>query len=417
MDGKQSFQIILIALVIMFLPQIAGAVHPHDPHDWTVEEIRILKSLALDALPPLPPSPSNRVADHPRAVALGKKIFFDKRFSGNLKVSCATCHRKDMVFTDDLPLAHGMGTTNRRSMPLAGTAYSPWFFWDGRKDSLWSQALGPIENPVEHGISRTLSTKLIYRYYKKEYEEIFGKLPEFFESTYSDLARPAKDNPEAQAAWDDIPPERRQVINNMYADMGKSIAAYVRRILPEEAPFDRYVRAVAAHDGSKMEKIFTALQAEGLRLFITRAKCINCHNGPLLSNFDFHNIGVPQPEKLGNDRGRADGITEVLADPFNCLGSYSDADKDDCSELRFMDTDTDKYIRTFKTPSLRNVADRPPYMHAGQFATLREVLTHYATVKPGGHISPELEHRDLKAGELKAIEAFLHTLSGPIASP
>ena len=97
-------------------------------HDWTQEEVATMRSLWIESLPPLPPSPSNTYAGDPRAAALGRKFFFDKRFSGNLEVSCGTCHREDYGFTDNLPLAHGMGTTARRTMPLAGSGYFPWLF-------------------------------------------------------------------------------------------------------------------------------------------------------------------------------------------------------------------------------------------------------------------------------------------------
>src|SRR5690606_15553813 len=107
-------------------------------------------SLSIKSLPPLPPDPSNRYGDDPRAAALGHQLFFDTRLSANGKVSCATCHDPGRDFQDGLPLAVGVGTNTRRTMPIAGTAYSPWMFWDGRKDSQWSQALGPLESPVEH---------------------------------------------------------------------------------------------------------------------------------------------------------------------------------------------------------------------------------------------------------------------------
>jgi cytochrome c peroxidase len=119
-----------------------------DIHAWSGEEIRLLRSLSISSLPSLPKDPSNKYVDDPRAVALGKKLFFDKKFSANGKVSCSTCHDPDVSFTDKLPLAKGMGTTTRRTMPLIGSAYNAWFFWDGRKDSLWSQAIGPIESSV-----------------------------------------------------------------------------------------------------------------------------------------------------------------------------------------------------------------------------------------------------------------------------
>ncbi|MBU0485832.1 MAG: hypothetical protein KKB30_15115 [Proteobacteria bacterium] len=413
----RSGLVLCLLLTIFVFASQAWSAHPHDVHDWSEQERQILRSLSLETLGSLPVDPSNAYSADQRAVNLGKKIFFDVKFSGNNKVSCATCHREDMDFTDDLSRAHGMGTTRRRSMPLAGLAYSSWFFWDGRKDSLWSQALGPIESPLEHGISRTLAARLILDNYQDEYEAIFGPLPNFIGSKLPFKARPDADNPEIQAAWNSLPVDQRQSINVIYANVGKSIAAYVRLILPGLSRFDYYLQAVSAGDKKVMAELFSRDEATGLHLFVGRAKCINCHNGPLLSNFDFHNVGVPQPDDPGPDRGRAEGIAVVLQDEFNCLGQYSDAGKRDCAELRFMDNDPAKYLGAFKTPSLRNVARRPPYMHAGQFVSLKEVLRHYRRVRPGGRISPELAHGGLTDEDLIGLEAFLGTLNGPIISP
>ena len=97
-------------------------------------------------------------------------------------------------------------------------------------------------------------------------------------------------------------------------------------------------------------KTLTPDETAGLKLFIGKAKCTNCHNGPLFTNGDFHNTGVPTPPKMPPDLGRADGIRKVLLDEFNCLGKYSDAGSGDCAELRYMDTDTTKYSGAFKTP-------------------------------------------------------------------
>src|SRR5688572_7096099 len=92
---------------------------------WTIKEIEQLRSLSLSELEPLPADPSNRVADDPRAVVFGQRLFFDTRLSSNGKVSCATCHIPSREFQDDKPLAAGVGTTGRRTMPIAGTAYAP----------------------------------------------------------------------------------------------------------------------------------------------------------------------------------------------------------------------------------------------------------------------------------------------------
>ncbi|HWH48018.1 MAG TPA: cytochrome-c peroxidase, partial [Burkholderiales bacterium] len=110
--------------------------------------------LSLEALEPLPPDASNRWADDERAADLGHRLFFDTRLSANGRVSCASCHDPKRQFQDSVPLAQGVGTTSRRTMPIAASAYSPFLFWDGRKDSQWAQALGPLESAVEHGGTR-----------------------------------------------------------------------------------------------------------------------------------------------------------------------------------------------------------------------------------------------------------------------
>jgi cytochrome c peroxidase len=233
--------------------------------------------------------------------------------------------------------------------------------------------------------------------YRTEYEEVFGPLPALSGNDLPLLAKPSLEEPAALKAWVSMPQEKKEAVNRIYANMGKATEAFVRTILPLPSRFDRYVEAL-------------------LKGVIGKAKCINCHSGPLITNGDFHNIGVPQPAQLPEDRGRADAISKVLADEFNCFSIYSDARPGDCGELRFLDVSVEKYIGAFKTPSLRNVAERPPYMHAGQFKSISEVLRFYQTVKPGGRVSPELEHMGLTDAEISQLEAFLRTLSGPVVA-
>ena len=135
---------------------------------WTPAEAKLIASLSLSTLPPLPPDPSNAVADDPAAAEFGPRLFFDTRLSGNGKVACASCHVPERQFQDGSALGSGMGRTNRRTMPIAGTAYSPWLFWDGRKDSQWSQALGPLESLVEHGADRMQIARLVASSYSRE---------------------------------------------------------------------------------------------------------------------------------------------------------------------------------------------------------------------------------------------------------
>jgi len=400
--------ILLGAFALLFLVS-AGLLLLRQPRNpWTADEQQLIRGLWLGTLPPLPPDPSNRYADDVQAAAFGQKLFFDTHFSANGQVACATCHQPERGFQDGLPLSQGVGTTDRRAMPIVGTAYSPWFFWDGRKDSQWAQAVGPLENPVEHGGNRTFYVQLVAQHYRTDYEAIFGPLPDL--STYPAQAAPVT-APETQAAWAALTPEAQTEITQIFVNMGKAIAAYERTLLFTPTRFDHYAEAVLNGDDADTQAMLTTDEIAALRLFIGKAECIRCHNGPLLTNNDFHNTGVPVVATLPEDTGRARGAQQVLADEFNCLSQYSDADPSQCAELRFMVAEGHELVRQFKLPSLRDVAARPPYMHAGQFATLAAVIDHYnrAPEAPAGH--SELEPLNLSEREQQQIIAFLQTLN------
>jgi cytochrome c peroxidase len=356
---------------------------------WTPAQIDQLRSLSLAGLEPLPADPTNRVADDPAAAKLGHALFFDPQLSSNGKISCASCHQPERGFQDGTALAHGVGTTNRRTMPVAGTSYSPFLFWDGRKDSQWAQALGPLESPVEHGGTREQYAGVIAASYRTEYERLFGPLPDL---------------------------TQRDGVTAVFVNIGKSIAAYERRIQHAPSRFDRYVDALAA-TGRAPAGILNDDEVAGLRLFVGKANCTRCHNGPLLTNNEFHNTGVPANPSVPQDRGRIEGAANVLTDEFNCRSRWSDANAAQCSELEFLKTGGPELRRAYKVPSLRGVAERAPYMHAGQFARLSDVLAHYnqAPAAPDGHT--ELEPLKLNAQQLRQIEAFLRALSGGIAAP
>lgn len=384
---------------------------------WTESEITTLRSLWIGSLPPLPPDPSNAYAEHPAAAAFGHKLFFDTRFSSNGEVACATCHQPELMFTDGLPLAQGVGTTSRKTMTIVGTAYSPWQFWDGRKDSQWAQALAPMESAVEHGGTRAQYAHLIDEHYRAEYESIFGELPDFSDRTrFPDVAGPVDDEA-ARAAWEAMSPEDRETVTRVYVNMGKAIAAYERLIVPGPSRFDKYVEALLNNDQKAMQAALTEDEVAGLRLFIGQAQCIKCHNGPLFTNNDFHNTGVPAANGLPADDGRASGVQKVTTDEFNCLSPWSDAGEKDCAELRFVTAEGEQLLGAFKPPTLRNVAETGPYMHAGQFATLAEVIRHYHAAPPAPIGHTELEPVHLSPTQQAQLEAFLRTLSGPLLLP
>jgi cytochrome c peroxidase len=389
---------------------------------WTAEDQAVLASMSLDKLPPPPRDASNGVEAAPAAAALGKQLFAEVRFSRNQAVSCATCHAPDRQFQDDLPVGRGVGTGSRRTMPIAGAAHSPWLFWDGRKDSLWSQALGPLEDAVEHGSNRTRIAKVLHAHHRAAYESQFGAMPDL--AGLPDDAGP-QGNAAERAAWQGMDPRRRHEVNRVFANLGKAIAAYERTLTPGDSRFDRYVRAVIAKDLDG-QRALSSQEVDGLRLFLGKGQCATCHNGPLLTDQHFHNTGVPPRDAAQPDRGRAAATAKVRRDEFNCLGPYRDAAPEACQELRFMVSDDPGSVGAFKTPSLRNVALRAPYMHAGQFASLEEVVAHYAKSPAAAIGHSELAHEGrghaerkpirLSASEVKDVAAFLRALSGPIAA-
>ena len=381
----------IVAIALLLAGVVFWFMRSPAPVAWTPAEIDLLRSLWIGSLPPVPADPSNAVADDPRAARLGKRLFFDTRLSANGEVACATCHQPQRMFTDGLDVAQGVERGERHTMGLAGAAYSPWMFWDGRKDSLWSQALGPLENPIEHGGNRLQFAELLTadERYRTEYEALFGVLPE-----------PAAGEP---------------AVTTVFANMGKTIAAYERLLVPGESQFDRYVQVLLENDGLRIDSVLSTDEVAGLQLFIRKAQCVNCHNGPLFTNNEFHNTAVlPATGKLPS-LGRVAAVREARADSFNCLGRFSDDPDMNCAELRFARTGDD-LIGAHKTPSLRNVAITAPYMHAGQMFSLTDIIEQYdrAPLAMVGH--NEAEPLNLSRKERKQLEMFLHTLTGPLAT-
>lgn len=398
-------------------PSAADQPAPTQSSPWSDAELTIIRSLSIGSLSPLSPDPSNKVGDDPRAASLGHRIFFDTRFSADNQVSCATCHLPALSFTDGRKLGRGVGTAGRNTMTLLGAAYSSWFFWDGRKDSQWSQALGPMESDVEHGGTRTGFAHVIASdgAYRTAYEKLFGDLPDLFNrSRFPPSAGPVE-NESLHTAWRRMAREDRDAVNRVFANIGKAVAAYQRLLVPGPSRFDQYADAVITGNGAAAAENFTASEVNGLRLFIGNGQCTRCHNGPLLTNNDFHNTGVPRWPSMPHDQGRGDGLSMVRADIFNCLGAYSDASAGDCDELRFAKTGGPELVGAMKTPTLRSVSKTGPYMHAGQYATLAPVLDHYNRAPKAEVGTSELEPLGLTQEELNNLRDFLMTLDSPLA--
>jgi cytochrome c peroxidase len=378
--------------------------------EWSGEELAILRGLQLHALPRAAADPSNKYEGLPEAASLGKKIFFDQRFSANQQVSCASCHSPALAFQDNRALGQGIGTGLRRTMPIVESGRSAWQFWDGRKDSVWSQALGPLEDPMEHGGNRTAFAKLMGRHYRSEYEAIFKPMPDL--DGLPAAASPNGSRQERQA-WEKMSLSERHQVSEVFANIGKAIAAYEKNLRFGPSRLDDYIAATLRNQVDAPDKL-DAAEKRGLRLFIGKAQCVTCHAGPLFTDQHFHNTGVPARASKTPEQGRRAAVAAVLRDEFNCLGPFSDAKRDQCRELEFIADDDPHLLGAFKTPSLRNVAARSPYMHAGQIASLADVVRHYASAPRAALGQNERQPVALSESEIADMVTFLATLSGPI---
>ena len=360
--------------------------------------------LALSPLGPPPADPTNEFADNPKAAQFGQTLFFDARLSANGKISCSTCHNPQHGFADDKSQAVGMQTGTRRTESLWNVAYNRWFFWDGRADSLWSQAVQPMERAEEHGLSRRQIVKLIAETpeLRSQYETVCGPLP-----NDSDTA---------------------ETVDRILVNVAKCIAAYERRLVTRDSPFDRFVAQLRrdntpdADGDTAKTPVYPAAAQRGLKLFIGSANCRLCHSGPRFTDNEFHNIRVPP---LGGgparDPGRFGAFERLKRDPLNAAGSFSaDADGAAARRLSQLVVRPDSWGQ-FKTPGLRNVATHPPYMHQGQFATLADVVRFYSTLEgalpPDSHGEQLLKPLALSPREIDDLVAFLESLTGDDIDP
>lgn len=406
---------LVVALVGVGLVAVWNHVDPgswsgSERQEWTPEQIALIQSLSLSRLPPLPADPSNAVADAAVAAQLGHLLYFDARLSGNGAVACASCHRPELYFTDGLALAMGTAQGPRHTPSLVGLSYSPWFYWDGRKDSQWSQALAPLESGHEHNIDRLSIARLIVTdpTLTDYYQRVFGPLPPLptTQAPASPLGTAAW-----QAQWQRLTATEQQTINRVFSNVGKALAAYQRQLLPGRSRFDEYADSLGA--GTAASNSLSAEEIAGLALFIGPARCLECHNGPLFTNHEFHNTGILTVAEQLPSMGRYEGIREAREDPFNCLGEYSDAEPGECIELRFA-RDDNALVGAHKTPTLRNVTETAPYMHGGQLATLEEVLQHYNEAPVSMLSHNEAKPLNLRPVQLRQLAAFLSTLTAAL---
>lgn len=402
----------IVGLVLMAGLASAGAAH-----EWSERDLKRIATLS--PLPSAPRNPTNALADDERAAEFGRRLFFDARFSVDGKVSCSTCHDPALGFADGKQLAHTLGRSERHAPSLWNVAYQRWLFWDGRADTLWAQAVQPLENELEMGGDRVALVHALRAdaTLRSGYEELFGALPDA--SNWPERAKPmpARVDDTRHVAWTSMSAEHRLAANRVVANFGKALEAYQRKLVRTNSPFDRFAAALARGDARAADEQLAPSAQRGLALFLGKGNCRSCHGGPNFSDGEFHNIGVPP---LGGgkptDPARFAGAAAVLADEFNARSAYSDAREGEAAlKLETLEVSPQSFGE-YRTPTLRNVALSPPYMHQGQFATLRDVLRFYSTLEGatqvGHHQEQTLQPLKLSESEIDELAAFLEALTG-----
>jgi cytochrome c peroxidase len=336
-------------------------------------------------LPPLPVPENN--PQTPEKIKLGDKLYHDKRFSADGKVSCATCHAKEKGFTDNLRVSKGfMGKQGTRNAPtVINAAYMKTQFWDGREPDLEGQSKGPPINPVEGGLKDhkpILATIKKDKAYQKMFNQVFN------------------------VNGDDISMEH----------VSKAIASFERTIISGNSPFDKF-----QYGGD--ESALSASQKRGLVLFKEKGRCVSCHvieqTQALFTDNRFHNIGIGF-KKL------KDKEAEVASAFLKDKHKGADVDitvltNENMSELgRFAVTENPTQVGAFKTSTLRNIAVTQPYMHDGSLETLEDVVDFYnngGRVKENdpvsGFQSGGIRPLDLTKDEKKDLVDFLKSLTSP----
>lgn len=349
-------------------------------------------AIHAQARSPIPPDPTNRFADSAAAAAFGRRVFDDASFSSTGDVSCASCHDPQRAFTDGLPVAKGVGVGKRNTPTILGAARRRWFTWDGRADTMWSQAAEPIEQPSEHDFDRTRFATRVRddASLREPYELAFGPLPTGLADIPAHLAArpplPGEDGaiPVARA-WEALTAEQRFAVNEVFSRGMKALGAFQRTLDMPLSRFDRWAVAVAQGavraEDPDAGGILSAAERRGWLLFSGKAGCIQCHSGREFTDGEFHNLGLPGPDgRLGGDAGRRGAIAKLKGDAFSSAGEFSDDRTGPEARLVESLKEDPETWGQFRTPSLRGLAKTAPYMHDGRFGSLDEVIEFYDTL-------------------------------------
>jgi len=313
-------------------------------------------------LPGAPPDdPTNAVADDPAARALGKALFFDAGLSPSNEVSCATCHDPAEHLSDGRPVAKGAGTGDRRTPSIALAAHARWQLWDGRADTLWAQALGPIEDAREMASSRIFVARRVATRHRAAFARAFPGAPLPDTSAWPPQGKPG------DAAYDAMGDAAKDAATRVFVDAGKAIAAYERTFRVQPDALDAYLGGAPGALGP--------LEKYGLSLFV-RMGCMQCHWGPRLTDDAFHDTRTPTGRlDHAADRGRGDGLALYRKSEFRATGPWSDAPG--AADVPRDDVPADALVGQLKTPPLRGVADLTRWGHGGAFDALGGVTEAY----------------------------------------
>jgi len=360
-------------------PALAPGQAPPLPNQGALAEPRSLDQVGFPAAltaSVIPPASTLT----PGRVALGEKLFFDSRLSGDGTVACTTCHDPARAFTDGRPVSVGIhgGVGQRNAPTVLNALYNKTQFWDGRVNTLEQQAALPITNPFEMGsasIGDAVSKIAEEKDYQTQFMQAFGR-----------------------------------GVNEQ--DMLRAISAYERTLFSFDSPFDHFIAgdANAIDDSAK----------RGWELFNSKARCNLCHalsdkqrDVTVFTDNDFHNIGI------GILRHRVGPLAQQ-AEHELAQGNLPDVDKaaitSDLSVLgRFLLTKKQSDIAAFKTPDLRNVLVTGPYFHDGSMQTLWDALDHYN--KGDGISDPwldeDMQPLALTESEIDDLVALLVSLTSP----
>ncbi len=339
--------------------------------------------LAHARMPPLGLPPVPVPADNPldrERIALGRKLFFDRRLSHNGTFSCAMCHVPEQGLTShELATAVGIeGRTVRRNAPtIYNVAYARRLFHDGRESQLERQVWGPLLAANEMG---NPSPGVLL--------ERIAALPDY-EGLF-------------EAAFEGRGPGMET--------LGMALASYQRTLVSANSPFDRW------HFGGE-ERALGEAAVRGFRLFTGRARCASCHpigaDHALFTDHGMHNTGLGYARAMGAGGGArvevAPGSFVELDDAF--LAPISETPPADLGLYEITLDPADRW--KYRTPTLRNVALTPPYMHDGSLGTLSEVVAFYnAGGIPNEGLDPRVAPLGLSAEEQSDLVAFLESLSG-----